>query len=440
MTGPGTTGPAATGPDMTGSGLPEVLTRHYGFGPGLRLRHLGTASGSTNTVSLIEISEPDHGGVSVAVRCYDTRAPQYEPELLLAESAVRAVAHLAGLLVDEVIPAASGDGHVRAGHLVYSLHRLLPGEALTWPRWADFQQRPSVPECLGGLQALWDRRVGGTEPAALIGRAPAAEWPTLGGHGEAAATLTEIFVEQCRPGPRLDLTGRANPARFDWAAEIVARHAARWPCYARLFGRWFTRLRQWAADFDESLSDLGSRWLQHGDPSPTNTFFLPRVHGWRAVGGITDFELVRFAAFRSDVGVAGSLRLGDTPAPAQVAQIMVGRETAVPLDLRLLERYLAGYQAMAPELGVPGGGEVAAGLRANVLGLALWSVQMMRAGHYPDEELAGYLAAQLHRYLARRCTPDERLDQAVRRAFEDADSVRQEVQVRLQPAAAALVP
>ncbi len=425
---------------MTGTGLSGVLTGHYGFGRDIHVRHLGTASGSTNTVSLIEISGPDRAAVAAAVRCYDTTAPQYEPEQLLAESAVRAVARQAGLLVDEVIPAVSGAGHVRAGDLVYSLHRLLPGEALTWPRWPDFQGRPSVPECLGGLQALWDRRVGGTDPAALLRRAPATEWSLLGGHGDAAAALTETFVEQGRPGPRLDLTGRANPARFDWAAEIVGRHAARWPRYARLFDRWFARLRQWAADFDDSLRDQGSRWLQHGDPSPTNTFFLPGVRGWRAVGGITDFELVRFAAFRSDVGVAGSLRLGDTPAPAQLARLMAGAETAVPLDLRLLERYLAGYQAMSPEPGVPGGAEVAAGLRANVLGLALWSVQMMRAAHYPDHELAGYLAAQLHRYLARRRTPDQRFDQAVRRACADADSVRQEVQVRLRPAAAALVP
>lgn len=429
-------------PGMTGEDVHTILAHHYDVSRDIEVTEIRSASGSTNLVSLIRISGPD-GRTDAALRRYDTASPRYEPELLLMESAVRAATAEAGLIVDEVIPAVSGDDHVRAGRFACSLHRLLPGESLTWPRWPSFQRQPCVPECLGGLQALWDDRVAGTPPASLLARVPAAEWPRIGGHGDAdggaIAAVTATFVEQTRPGPRLDLAGRTNAARFGWAAEVVAGQAARWPRFCALFGRWLPRLLRWAADFDARPRPPGACWLQHGDPSPTNTFFLPRVRGWRTVSGITDFELARFASFRSDLGVAGSLRFGDTPDRAQLRRIAGGGETAVPLDLRLLERYLAGYQAMSHGQPAISGDELALGLEANVLGLALWSVQMMRAGHFSDAELAEYLATQLHRYMARRCTPPAELDRAVGRACDAADSVRQEVHVRVRPAAKALV-
>ncbi|HET9898024.1 MAG TPA: hypothetical protein VFQ44_24095 [Streptosporangiaceae bacterium] len=368
------------------------------------------------------------------MRQYDAESPRYEPESLVMESAVRKLAHQAGLLVDTVIPARSGDDHVRAGRFVYSLHRLLPGESLTWEQWPAFQWHRTVPECLGGLQALWDERVGRTTAGELLALAPSAEWARIGGQGDLNKALIETFVEQSRIGPRLDLTGQTNAARVDWATGVVEQHAATWPRFARLFGLWSSRLRHWAAESGERRAGQDAPWLQHGDPSPTNTFFLPQVREWRAMGGITDFELVRFASYRSDLGVAGSLRLGDTPGGAELRRVLAGMETDIPLDLRLLERYLAGYQAMTRNQHDLSPDEIIAGLRSNVLGLALWSVQMMRAGHLDDMQLAIYLATQLHRYMARRATPAREFHQAALRGCRAAAAIRQEIREKLSPA------
>ena len=152
------------------------------------------------------------------------------------------------------------------------------------------------------------------------------------------------------------------------------------------------------------------------------------------MGGIMDFELVRFASFRSDIGVAGSLRLGDTPGDAELERVLAGMETDSPLDLRLLERYLAGYQAMTRNHDDLSPDEIIAGLRSNVLGLALWSVQMMRAAHLDDLQLAVYLATQLHRYMARRATPVKKFRQAALQGCRAAAVIRQEIREKLSPA------
>lgn len=419
---------------MTGEFLREVLADHYSFGQDIKVHHVRGASGSTNKVSVIRITCPQRPPFEAAIRQYDTESPRYEPELLVMESAVRKIAHRASLLVDTVVPSRSGDDHVRAGRFVYSLHRLLPGESLTWEQWAAFQWHQNVPECLGGLQALWDERVGRASPDDLLALVSGAEWAHIGGPGDLTERLAQTFIEQSRLGPRLDLAGRTNVARVDWAAGAVEQHATAWPRYARLFDRWSSRLRRWAAEFDERQADRSTFWLQHGDPSPTNTFFLPQVREWRAIGGITDFELARFASFRSDIGVAGSLRLGDTPGDAELQRVLAGMETDTPLDLRLLERYLSGYHAMTQNRHELSADEIVVGLRSNVLGLALWSVQMMRAAHLDDTQLTIYLATQLHRYMARRATPPEKFHQAAHRACRAAASTKQEVAERLSPA------
>jgi hypothetical protein len=155
------------------------------------------------------------------------------------------------------------------------------------------------------------------------------------------------------------------------------------------------------------------------------------------VAGIIDFELVRFAAFRSDLGVAASLRLADTPTPTDLATVHTGQHTAAPLDLQPLQRYLTGYLSLATDSDLSGE-QVHIGLRANVLGLTLWSVRMAQAGILDDEQLADYLATQLHRYLARCATPPAEIGQAIDVARSRAVSIRPHVQAALAPAAVTL--
>ena len=322
--------------------LTELLTAHYALAGPIRL--LGTASGSTNRVSIVRVERLT---ADLVVRRRDIRMPGYQPELPLLESAVRRLAERAGLLVDSVIATGSGRDYARQADHVYSLHRRLPGAAMSWSRWPAFQNSPLVPECLGGLQALWDGSIGSTGPAELLALLPVAEWTTVGGVGDPVDRVEAAFVRQDQLGPRLDLTGRTNPARFDWAAAVVDSLASRLPRYAELFMRWFPRLRDWAAGFDAGRPPAVASWLQHGDPSPTNTFFRPDLDSWRLIAGLIDFELVRFAPFRSDLGVAGSIRFGDTPSRAELADVVAGRLTGGQLELGLLQRYLSGYLAIS---------------------------------------------------------------------------------------------
>ena len=242
------------------------------------------------------------------------------------------------------------------------------------------------------------------------------------------------FVRQDQLGPRLDLTGRTNPARFDWAAAVVDSLAGRLPRYAELFTRWLPRLRGWAVGFDASPPPAVAGWLQHGDPSPTNTFFRPDVDSWRLIAGLIDFELVRFAPFRSDLGVAGSIRFGDTPSRDELADVVAGRSTGGQLQLGLLQRYLSGYLALSPADPASLAAEVERGLRANVLGLILWSARMAQSALLDDDELVDYLATQIHRYRCRESLRRQQLERAVGCAAEAAASVRAEVTVALSAA------
>jgi len=414
--------------------LTELLTAHYAQARPIRL--VGTASGSTNQVSMLRAGP---GAAELVVRRRDVRTPGYQPELPLLESAVRRLAEQAGLLVDSTIASGSGCDYVRIADHVYSLHRRLPGVAMSWSRWPAFQGRRLVPECLGGLQALWDGRIGATSPAELSALLPVAEWATVGGLGDPIDRVEAAFVRQDEPGPRLDLTGRTNPARFDWAAAVVDGLACRLPRYAELFSRWLPRLRDWAVGFDASRPAAGTDWLQHGDPSPTNTFFCPDLESWRFVAGLIDFELVRFAPFRSDLGVAGSIRFGDTPSRDELGDVVAGRPTGQQLELGLLERYLSGYLAMttpaAPAVDPAGlAAEIERGLHANVLGLILWSVRMAQSALLDDDELVEYLATQIHRYRCREFLRRHELERVVGCAVAAAASVRAEVTVALSAA------
>jgi hypothetical protein len=261
-----------------------------------------------------------------------------------------------------------------------------------------------VPERLGELQAVWDRELGPLSSQEVLAIVGEADRRLLGGFAE---------VEDVR----LDLvSAETNLARLELASAAVEELRGSFPDYARLWELWLPRLRDLFRSYAEDAGELSNspRWLQHGDPSPTNTFFRPQVDGWRAIDGYVDFELARFAAYRSDLGVAASMRFGDTPDRAAVEAIRRGEWPDGSLELGDLVRYLAGYLSVLEEP-VPAA-ELAVGLRANVLGLVLWSTRMARTGLTPPDELCRYLATQLHRAALRWNTELTELERALEEA------------------------
>ncbi|HXM57905.1 MAG TPA: hypothetical protein VOB72_21090 [Candidatus Dormibacteraeota bacterium] len=417
-------GPTAALPVEPPEQLAAVLGAH--LGGKVTIGAVAHEQGSSQRVAIASGSLDGRPG-RWAIRSHDLASPDVERDHLALQAGVHALGAERGLETDAPLPSPEAGAHYyfdRSAARIYSVHPVLEGRTGSWERWAWLQRQAGVPEAFGRLQAEWDACFADCTPAELRARIPAADLDLLRAGQPRPAFLARLrrrYEEQTEPTARYDLaSGVTNEERLARTARDVERLATRFPLYSALFGRWLPALEEWVGQMaEEQAARMPGPllWLQHGDPSPTNSFFVPAPSPGARVHGHVDLELVRWSRSRSDLGVAASMRFGDDPDAVALAGCRQGRRSRGRLALAdEFRRYLHAYAGALPRRLSLTQAELDGlllGLKMNVMGLVFWSARMARARLLSDQDLERYLATQLHRLCLRGNTTVDDLRQAI---------------------------